>query len=92
MTWSLYLLVLPLVAGFPFDIGPTTFNIETTPAGCFYNGRWYSPGVMISQGQMGNWCYFTLCDISGNMMIGDNFNCQTTVSTTTADPSHIIGK
>ncbi|KAL3880109.1 hypothetical protein ACJMK2_032378 [Sinanodonta woodiana] len=83
MRGCLLLFVFTLGSAVPVDFGPTPFHFETTPVGCFYNNRWYRPGEEISHGQTGNWCYFTMCDHSGQIIKGDDFNCHTTLTTTT---------
>ncbi|XP_045204036.2 mucin-2-like [Mercenaria mercenaria] len=66
---------------------PATTVPTTTPLGCLYNGQFYPPGTEISSGRTGNWCYFTQCTLSGQVVSGDDFNCGTTTTPTTTVPA-----
>ncbi|VDI48456.1 Hypothetical predicted protein [Mytilus galloprovincialis] len=66
---------------------PTTMPMITLPPGCVYRGQTYRFGEMIEQGQSGNWCYFTMCDHSGQIIYGDDFHCSTTLPPITTLPS-----
>ena len=65
---------------------------------CFYEGRWFPAGTIISAGRSVSWCYGTYCDIDGTVKHWDDFNCrqsnslpfpnvqQATTPTTTPQP------
>lgn len=61
----------------------TTVPTTTIPPGCLYNGQYYRLGETIEAGQSGNWCYSTVCDLEGNVLSWDNFDCSTTTEPTT---------
>ncbi|KAL3880108.1 hypothetical protein ACJMK2_032377 [Sinanodonta woodiana] len=95
MKGYILLSMFTLAFGFPADFGLTSFDVSsfetstplhwhTSPMGCFYEGHWYRLGTEITHGQSGNWCYVLFCDLSGEILHGDDFNCMKTVSTTTA--------
>ncbi|CAB4019523.1 Hypothetical predicted protein [Paramuricea clavata] len=74
----------------------TTFPPATTPPrplGCEVNGKFYSPGEIISSeiDKQFGWCHGTYCGEDGNVIPWDDFNCiNTTIpaeASTTPEPS-----
>ncbi|XP_063414493.1 uncharacterized protein LOC134696568 [Mytilus trossulus] len=74
----------PLPTTMPPTPSPTTMRplpsmpMIPQPPRCVYRGQTYRFGEMIQQGQSGNWCHFTMCDLSGQIIHGDDFHCSTT--------------
>lgn len=82
--------------------GRSGFNARPLIMQCFYEGRWFPAGTIISAGRSVNWCYGTYCDTDGNVKHWDNYHCplpdqknpqplfpniqQTTTTTTTPMP------
>lgn len=100
----LLLCVITLVSG---QTTPSPSSFQSRKNGpiimqCFYEGRWFPAGTIISAGRSVNWCYGTYCDIDGVVKHWDNYNCplpdqnnpqppfpniqQTTTTTTTPLP------
>ncbi|CAC5396786.1 unnamed protein product [Mytilus coruscus] len=76
-----------IIYGDDFHCSTTALPPTTTPRGCVIEGKHYQLGEQISSGQSGNWCYFTMCDYSGQIIHGDDFNCLTTLQPTTLQPT-----
>ncbi|XP_039248640.2 uncharacterized protein LOC120326419 isoform X1 [Styela clava] len=69
----------------------TTFPTPIMSLGCKYEGKFYSPGATISSEQSGNWCYWSICNGSGNIIQADDFNCNKESSTAvpTTNPTSV---
>ena len=74
-----------------------------TPAlGCYYNSHYYHPNTKIEEGRDpdSHWCWVVLCDSTGNIIHGDDFNCylsssaQSTIPPSLTDQPvvNVIGK
>lgn len=66
----------------------------TPPVKCFYNGQYYSPGMVVETGRSTTFCYTILCGWNGKVIHGDDFQCttsniMTTIMTTTTPPIHV---
>lgn len=79
----------------PTTTPPTTTPPTTIPRGCLHNGQYFQPGVTIDKGYDAgsNWCYSTYCDMNGQVVYADDFNCLTTTppSSTPNNPGQVVG-
>lgn len=53
----------------------TRRNVGPLITQCFYEGRWFPAGSIISAGRSVNWCYGTYCDTDGTVRHWDDYNC-----------------
>ena len=63
----------------------------TTMSGCYANGKVYPPNTQISKGEdhFSNWCYGSYCDSNGQIQNWDNFNCFSTMTTSSPPPTTV---